>query len=89
MNYTSASQEITTSALRAVDSYYARLQQHRIYGRYALDMSLSDAAAPVLPEAVAYFQRLGAEIGDDTQLGCSGTPAVWAREFARLSRSLR
>tara|TARA_R110000796_G_scaffold21581_3_gene63537 strand:- start:403 stop:684 length:282 start_codon:yes stop_codon:yes gene_type:complete len=79
--YISAPQATTTLALSILKGFKGQLPALRIHGRYALATELKPEARPIIEAALAYCAELAAEIGEDTQLGCCGTPAVWATDF--------
>jgi hypothetical protein len=82
-NFTSADQATTTAALSILKGAKGQLRTLQVDGRYALNTDLKEEARPVIEAALAFLGKLAADIGEDTQLGCSGTPAVWAADFAR------
>ena len=85
--YTTADQATTTIALTDLKAFTSEISSHRAHGKYAIDNELKASARNVIVAALDYCAELGAEIGDDTQLGCCGTPNEWANEFhSDLSR---
>tara|TARA_R110002167_G_scaffold93122_1_gene249773 strand:+ start:16072 stop:16350 length:279 start_codon:yes stop_codon:yes gene_type:complete len=87
--YTTADQATTTLALSDLKAFAAEIFAHRAHGKYAIDNALKASARNVIIAALDYCAELGAEIGDETQLGCCGTPVEWANEFrSDLSRIL-
>jgi hypothetical protein len=83
--YITADQPTISRALAALRQFDTAIKSHRVHGRYALSLELQPEAAEVIDRAVAYCDELGAEIGEDTFLGSSGTAAGWRHHF-ELSR---
>ena len=84
--YTCADQATISRVLPQLHQFDTAIKSHRVHGRYALSLDLQPEAAEVIDRAVAYCDALGADIGEDTFLGSSGTAAGWRRHFV-LSRS--
>lgn len=87
--FTTADQTTTTAALATLKNFKREIEALRLHGRYALDASLAPAALDVIADAEQYCEALAAEIGADTFLGASGTPAAWGAEFGRARRRVQ
>ena len=81
MTFLTADQPTITAALTFARNTLGEMRDLRVNGKYALALEMKPEARPLIEAAVTYFDALAEEIGADTQLGCSGTPAVWAAEF--------
>ena len=79
--YQTADAETCEEAIPKLKRFAGEIRSCRKHGRYALSHDLDPRAHRVIDRALAYCEQLAEGIGPDTQLGCCGTPATWARNL--------